>query len=84
MILPDLKVEIIAATESSVKARFSRPYVSYFNDDGKLYDCTIEEWERVLELSYQGIASYLDLQYNQRREGDWLVVTLQKKATSKK
>ena len=79
---PDTKLEIIESSQSSVTARMNRPYLEYFGEDGKSYDCTVEEYERAFELTHKGIADYLDLRYEQRRQGDSLIVTMSNKGTT--
>jgi hypothetical protein len=78
----DAKVEVIESSDSSVTARVNRAYLKHFGDDGKTYECSVEEYEHAFELAHKGIADYLDLIYEQRRDGDSLVVTLSKKNTT--
>ena len=78
---PNAKVEVVETSDRSVTARFSRPYASHFGDDGMLYDCSIKEFERVMELVQQEIADYLDLRHERHQDDDWITVTLTKKAT---
>jgi hypothetical protein len=73
-------VEVTSQSGNSITARMNRPYIThYFGDDHEAYGVTVEEYERVVEIISQMIADYLDLKFEQRVEGDWIVFTIARK-----
>ncbi|NOR12304.1 MAG: hypothetical protein GQ545_03530 [Candidatus Aminicenantes bacterium] len=71
------KFEIVSESETSVTTKFNRPYSAYFKD-GDLYGVTVNEYETFLEKIGVAIANYLGLKYEQKVEGDNLIVTISK------
>lgn len=70
--------EIVSESETSVTAKFNRPYSAYFKD-GDLYGVTMNDYETFLEQVGIAIANYLGLKYEQEEEGDNLIVTISEK-----
>lgn len=70
-------VEVISQSRDSITARMNRPYIThYFGEDHEAFGVTVEEYERVVEIISQMIADYLDLTFEQRIEGEWIVFTI--------
>ncbi len=73
-------VEVIGGPGDSITARMNRPYIThYFGDDREAYGVTVDEYERVVQIISQIIADHLDLKFEQRVEGDWIVFTIARK-----
>ena len=72
------KCEILNESETSVTIRANRPYLAYFKD-GELYGVTVEEYESFVVQIGLAIQNYLGLKYEQKIEGDWVVVTISEK-----
>lgn len=73
-------VDVMDVSRDSITARMNRPYIThYFGDDHEAYGVTVDEYERVVYIISQIIADHLDLKFEQRVEGDWIVFTIARK-----
>lgn len=76
MMWPGSSVDVIAATDTSVTARTSRPYVASFGTTKSLYGVTLDEYEQMMRSFNRRIAEHLGLRYTDRVESDNLVFTV--------
>ena len=76
---PDFEMEIIQESDNAVKARFNRPYIIRFGDDGTVYDVSLSEYEKIFKVFHQTVASHLGFDYKQNLDGDWNVITISRK-----
>lgn len=77
---PDTEFEIVRQDENSVTARMNRPWVPYFGADETWYGVRLTEFERVNTLFMQAIARYHGLEFRERRDGDWWVLTFARRS----
>ena len=73
---PEQSCELLEAGESVVRARCSRPYVSYFGDSGEVFGVTVGDFEASNEAFASGIAEYHGMDWEQRVEGGDLLITI--------
>jgi hypothetical protein len=76
---PTMEVEVLSQTETSVTARVNRPWAAYFGDSGSWYGVSLEEYERVNSMFMRRIADYHGLTFEERRDGDGLVLTFSRR-----
>jgi hypothetical protein len=72
---PGAEFEILSQTERAVSGRVNRHWAAYFGDTGTWYGVTLEEFERLNSMFMRRIAEYHGLRYEERREGEHLVLT---------
>jgi hypothetical protein len=72
------QMEILSESEMAIEARMKG-----FGEDaiGERLEplVTMDEYYRFFEKKWLAIANYLDLEYEQRREGDWIIITISAK-----
>lgn len=71
----DFQMEILSESETAVEARmkgFGQRIIAEHWEP----QVTVDEYVRFFERKWEAIADYLDLEYQQRAEGDWTVVTV--------
>jgi len=76
---PDFEMEITKESENAVTARFNRPYINRFGDDGTSYDVSLSEYEMTFKVFHKTVASHLGFDYKQLLDGDWHVITISRK-----
>ena len=76
---PDFEMEIIEESDNAVKARFNRPYIIRFGEDGTAYDVSLSEYEMIFKVFHQTVASHLGFDYKQNLDGDWNVIAISRK-----
>jgi hypothetical protein len=76
---PGMEVEVLSQTETSVTARVNRPWIAYFGDTGTWYGVTLEEFERLNSMFMGRIANYHGLAFEERRDGERLVLTFSRR-----
>lgn len=76
MMWPGSSVEVIAATDTSVTARTSRPYVASFGTTKSMYGVSLGEYEQMFRSFNRRIAEHLGVRYTDRLDGDNLVFTV--------
>ena len=79
MTSPNGIVEVLEITESSASARFNAPHRAVFGDDMVRYGITVEEYEKVMVGFAEVIAERLELEVEQRVEGEWMYLKFTKK-----
>ncbi len=75
---PGFEMEILEETDDKCTLRMNRPYARRFAE-GKVYGITLEEYEDLWKYAYYEIMDYLDLKYEQKADGDHLLITISKK-----
>lgn len=75
----DFQLQVVTATQTSVTARFNRPWVPDFGTSGNLNGATPEDADTFLRIVYEEIAAAHGLVYEQRRDGQQLVVTVRRR-----
>ena len=76
---PGQTCEVLEAGEARVRARCSRPYVSYFGENGVAYGVTLQEYELAGVGFASGIAEAHGMMWEQEVDGDDLVITIRKR-----
>lgn len=67
--------EILSESDAAVSARFTRPWVAYFGDNGTWYGVTLEEYEHLNFQFMERIAEYHGLSFEEHRDGEGVVIT---------
>lgn len=75
----DFQLQVVTATDASVTARFNRPWVADLGTSANLYGLTADDIDAFLRIVYEEIATAHGLVYEQRPDGDFLVVTVRRK-----
>jgi hypothetical protein len=73
---PGQVTEIVSASDTLIVARVPRSYASVFGTAGKVYNMSLDEYERTFSTFVGDVASYLGVRYSDRIDGDWLIVTV--------
>jgi hypothetical protein len=76
---PDMEVEILSQSESAVSARLNRPWVAHFDDQRALYGVSLEEFDTLQSMFMRRVADYHGLAFEERREGERLIVTFSRR-----
>lgn len=74
----DFQMEILGMSDSSVKARMNRKWEDAFKGFDK-YGTTTDEFHNCLDKLWIAIAKNLGLEYDQKFEEEWIIVTVTKK-----
>ena len=77
-------LEILSESKESITARLARSWMKYFGEDRLLYGVTVEEYEIWLKEVLVAIAEYLGLEWKQKVDGDWIVITVTEKSLTGK
>lgn len=75
----DFRMQIVAATETSVTARFNRPWARDFGRSGNMFGVTPEDADTLMGIVYGAVAAARGLAFEQRRDGEELVVTVRRR-----
>lgn len=75
----DYQLQVVTATPASVTVRVNRPWVPDFGKSGDLMGATPEDVDTFLRIVYETIAGARGLVYEERRDGEQLVVTVRRK-----
>ena len=67
---------LVSVSDTAVTFRFQPSWAVHFGAQKQLVGVTLDEYNRVLTLTNQGIANYLGLRYTERVDGDWVVATI--------
>lgn len=70
--------DLIAASDSSVTLKISRPYVADANNVNT-YGITADDLDTLMRVVHEEIANARGLVYEQRRDGEHLVITVRRK-----
>lgn len=71
----DFQMEILSESETAVEARM-KGFGQRAIVEGWEPQLTVDEYVRFFEKKWEAIADYLGLEYRQRAEGEWTVVTI--------
>ena len=77
-------LEILSESEKSITARLARSWLKYFGEDRLIYGVSVEEYETWLKEANLAIAEYLGLEWKQKIDGDWIVITVTEKSLTEK
>lgn len=80
--MPGTEATLVGGTDTSATVRFRRSHVALFGADGVLSGVTLAEYDRLLTLLNEHIASYLGLRYSERMDGDWATITVTGRGTN--
>jgi hypothetical protein len=75
----DFQLQVVTATQTSVTARFNRPWVPDFGTSGNLNGSTPADVDTLLRIVYEEIATAHGLVYEERRDGEHVVVTVRRR-----
>ncbi len=73
-------IEILSESKQSITARLARSWIKYFGEDRLIYGVSVEEYEVWLKEAHLAIAEYLGLEWKQKVDGDWIVITVTEKS----
>lgn len=71
-----LEFEILSENENAIRARMNSPYASFFGEDGERYGVTLQEFQQLWCLAYEGFADYLGFDMTHEVEGEWIEFTV--------
>ena len=74
--MPGTEATLLGGTDTSATVRYRRSHVALFGTSGELIGVTLAEFDRLLTLLNEHIASYLGLRYSERIDGDWTTITV--------
>ncbi len=78
--IPNTRFEVLEASEALARFRVSRAYAAYYEPKGEMFGMKVEDYERGLFLFQRALAEARGMSCEQRREGDWIVWQLARKA----
>jgi hypothetical protein len=76
---PGMEVEVLSQSEAAVTARVNRPWTPYFGATGTWYGVTLEDYDRLSSMFMQRIADYHGLAFEERRDGEWQILTFSRR-----
>ena len=76
---PDQTCELLEAGENLVRARCNRPYLGYFGTSGESYGVTVAQYEEMGLNFAATIADYHGMDWQQRVDGDDVMITIRKR-----
>jgi hypothetical protein len=72
----ELEFDVLTENEREIRVRMNVPYASFFGEEGERYGVTLQEFQQVWCLTYEGIADYLGFDMSHEIGGDWIEFTV--------
>ncbi len=79
MSYPEYTCDILEASDTTVRARCSRPYLAFFGDDRTAYGVSVEEYEASGVAFAAAIADYHGMDWHQEVSGEHVLITIRKR-----
>lgn len=76
---PEQTCTLIEASETIVRARCNRPWVTFFGESGENYGVTVADYEEAILAFGTAIANHHGMDWEQRIEGESLLITIRKR-----
>ena len=68
--------EIVEQSPTSLTARYNRPWVWMFGEEGVVWDVTVDDFDKLWSIWLRGLGDYLGLQIEDWIEDGWLYFTI--------
>ena len=72
----NFEFEILSESESEIRCRMNSPYANRFGDSGEVNGVTIQEFQQLMPLFYEGVADHLGFDMTHEINGEWIEFTV--------